>query len=499
MHLLDHTCRTTTSSFHMQTQKTLGSRGHMSTASGDLPTQGRGTVFNDNSTHFSAHLSDCQQNWHPFEQEMWGLLCARRDSIKHLGRIPAVMHTDHANITRLDALPLSRVEPKHFRWIAELLQGGSRLLYRPGTGALHKGPDAISRHPEGRDQLILAKADQWAFHRASIRGLEQATHSGEFDDEEPEMIAPADLPPEKLAPLSYAELVAKGAIGDGSETQIQRARRKKFAEAAPGEDEPQAELRGEPMSEGAEPTRPALGSSPIWELKKEWGLLLKECGDSRGGAAAEELDRVTAAEESEGFIRVLVLGPWASAAKAEELAIRPAQRIGHAAGCKADCVLLDAPFQMDNSLDGAQFWLRLTGRSPEERRKELRRQGFTGLAALLAGAVRWGPDVIAGIGQGGLITALAALPMVVEAACRTRVVTPEEMREYRRAWGRVRALIIADPVLLLQRSSWEEVLEAFPEATKVQPAGVLKGRRKCSVPTRWESGGPTSSSTSRWA
>ena len=80
------------------------------------------------------------------------------------------------------------------------------------------------------------------------------------------MIAPADLPPEKLAPLSYAELVAKGAIGDGSETQIQRVRRKKLAEAAPGEDEPQAELRGEPMPEGAEPTRPALGSSPIWEL-----------------------------------------------------------------------------------------------------------------------------------------------------------------------------------------------------------------------------------------
>ena len=95
--------------------------------------------------YFSAHLSECQQNWHPFEQELWGLLCARRDSVKHLCRIPVILHTDHANITRLDALPLARVEPKHFRWITELLQGGSRLVYRPGSGVLHKGPDAISR------------------------------------------------------------------------------------------------------------------------------------------------------------------------------------------------------------------------------------------------------------------------------------------------------------------------------------------------------------------
>jgi hypothetical protein len=34
---------------------------------------------------------------------------------KHLGRIPASIHTDDANIARLEALPLSRVDAKHFR------------------------------------------------------------------------------------------------------------------------------------------------------------------------------------------------------------------------------------------------------------------------------------------------------------------------------------------------------------------------------------------------
>jgi len=134
--------------------------------------------------YFSAHLSLCQQQWHPYEQELWGLLCARRDMVKHLGRIPAIIHTDHANLTRLDTLPLERIEPKHFRWASELLQGGSRLFHRPGAGALHRAPDAISRHPEGRDRLILAKADSWTKHRLTIKGVQDTIASGEFDDED---------------------------------------------------------------------------------------------------------------------------------------------------------------------------------------------------------------------------------------------------------------------------------------------------------------------------
>ena len=119
--------------------------------------------------YYSAHLSPCQQRYHPFEQEFWGLLCTRRDMIKHLGRIPAIIHTDHANIARVEGLPLERVESKQFRWNSELRQGGSRLLHRPGLGTLHKGPDGISRDPEGRDRLILARTTEWDRYRAIIR------------------------------------------------------------------------------------------------------------------------------------------------------------------------------------------------------------------------------------------------------------------------------------------------------------------------------------------
>ena len=45
------------------------------------------------------------------------------------------MQTDHANLTRFEYLPLERIDAKHYRWHAEIVQGGSLLLYRPGTGA----------------------------------------------------------------------------------------------------------------------------------------------------------------------------------------------------------------------------------------------------------------------------------------------------------------------------------------------------------------------------
>ncbi len=106
------------------------------------------------------------------------MLCTRRDMVKHLGRIPAVIHTDHANIARVEALAIDRLDPKYVRWIGELRQGGSRIYHRPGAGALHKAPDGISRHPEGRDQLIMAKSSEWIKYRAEIRGIDDDIDAG---------------------------------------------------------------------------------------------------------------------------------------------------------------------------------------------------------------------------------------------------------------------------------------------------------------------------------
>ena len=81
---------------------------------------------------------------------------------------------------------------------------GSILLYRPGESALHKGPDGVSRNPEGRDKLILAKLPEWTDMRARIRRTCGAIEAGEADDEDAEGTTIEKVEnedPKKLEPL----------------------------------------------------------------------------------------------------------------------------------------------------------------------------------------------------------------------------------------------------------------------------------------------------------
>ena len=71
------------------------------------------------------------------------------------------------------------------------------LLYRAGTGALHKGPDALSRNPEHRDFLVLARQSEWTQHRTSIVGVVLANIDGRMGDEDPPLYA---LDPQQECP-----------------------------------------------------------------------------------------------------------------------------------------------------------------------------------------------------------------------------------------------------------------------------------------------------------
>ena len=103
---------------------------------------------------------------------------------------PCIIHTDHANITRLDHLPLQRIDAKHIGWHNELVQDGSLLLYRIGAGSLHSLPDALSRNPCKRDELILARTGDWVLYRKAIRGAQDAIEDGRFPDDNPLLVLP---------------------------------------------------------------------------------------------------------------------------------------------------------------------------------------------------------------------------------------------------------------------------------------------------------------------
>ena len=153
--------------------------------------------------YWSAPLSPAQSQWHPFEQEFWGLLQLKREIVKHFGRVPIAMYTDHGNVTRLEHLPVECIEAKHFRWHSEIAQGGTLLLYRPGTGTLHCLPDGISRNPEYRDDLNTCRLSDWALHRAAITGIQRSIVSGEFEDDKESRgeTAPSSAAP-RSSPLS---------------------------------------------------------------------------------------------------------------------------------------------------------------------------------------------------------------------------------------------------------------------------------------------------------
>ena len=91
------------------------------------------------------------------------------------------------------------------------------------------------------------------------------------------------------------------------------------------------------------------------------------------------------------------------------------------------------------------IWVRPVAKQEEARIKLLRKHILIALIALLDAVAQHGPAIVVGLGQGGLIAALASMPLLLEQACRYRVVGMEEMASYRVSWSKVLAHISINP------------------------------------------------------
>ena len=167
--------------------------------------------------------------------------------------------------------------------------------------------------------------------------------------------------------------------------------------------------------------------------------------------------------------KILFLGSWAQEAEVISTAKAWIRRLAALIGMDFDCQIAEPPFTTED-LDCRGFWFNIPAQTEEKRVKMLRKQIYTGLSAMLQHATRWKPDLIVGYGQGGLLAALAALPLVVEAACRTRVTPMEVMREYRETWAVIRGVVAICPLIMPQRTSKEMLCKAVPEALRLQPS-----------------------------
>lgn len=130
--------------------------------------------FNVLVTH-SKGLTPAQQAWAPLSLEGYAQLEVRRAVKKILGPIRSICWTDHSNWTRQQTA--ENVEPKHLRWLSEILADGSELRSLSGRSA--KLGDGYSRNPPERDQLLEQRSKDLEGLVGQFRGFSLEGYLGE--------------------------------------------------------------------------------------------------------------------------------------------------------------------------------------------------------------------------------------------------------------------------------------------------------------------------------
>ncbi len=170
-------------------------------------------------------------------------------------------------------------------------------------------------------------------------------------------------------------------------------------------------------------------------------------------------------------VMVLFLPPWADEKQIEKhkrAALKVAQLMVGDAGT-VRLIQCEPPYSEDEKFEPSCYWLKPRDRDPDRRRKMLRKQIFAGLVSVLSDVAKYRAVAIIGSEQGGLISLLCARSLVLEVACRARILTAKEMRNAREAWCGVVTIIAINPVMLPQRSQISEIQAAVPEMGFAQP------------------------------
>ena len=374
--------------------------------------------------YFSAHLSSAQQKWHPYRQEFYALLCTVREAVKHFGRIPKVIHTDHATIVRQADLPLARIDPMDYRWMTELKQGGSLLLHRPGTSQSHQGPDGLSRNPRGAQSVILARKREWIAFRAEIKGIEQGLE--EEDDEEKILPEPEengldffheDLvdnwkrsadPERSLGAKWTGRTECECADGNwvaydhrepretlfvppaGETWTGRRHTVVKFVEnlpfgssswtegqvgAAPGSEAAPGPLERKGTGKKSSGYAPIVDGAPSVRGAKK-AALMEKAMDEGLSFLEEALCSVDGSSSREGELRVLFLGPFALSDEVANASLAWKRRLTDSLGCPVSLVVGD-PTYSEIDIECKGFWFKPHARKREEQVRKLRTGRYT--------------------------------------------------------------------------------------------------------------------------
>lgn len=171
---------------------------------------------------------------------------------------------------------------------------------------------------------------------------------------------------------------------------------------------------------------------------------------------------------------VLYLGPFAISEISEEKELHWKLRLEETLQRSVKMIVGDPPFSSVEDIDAKAYWVLPHHPKPDMRRKLLRKHVLMGLVLTLSYVVQHRPQVILGVGQGGLISALMSMPLVLEVACRNRIATSDEMKKIRQTWSHVVGTISVNPMILPQKSDMSDLNTSIPELAFRQPRGVIR-------------------------
>ena len=121
-----------------------------------------------------------QQAWPAITLEGFAQLAGKRAQKKILGPMRSLCWTDHANMTKQQAIELVDIDIKLLRWISEIVSDGSEVRSLAGRAA--RLGDGTSRNPVDREALLEQRSKDIQGMIGQVRGFSLDAYLSDYEE-----------------------------------------------------------------------------------------------------------------------------------------------------------------------------------------------------------------------------------------------------------------------------------------------------------------------------
>ena len=363
-------------------------------------------------------FTPAQQAWPPLVLEGFAQLAGKRAQRKVLGPMRSLNWTDHANFTKQQTVEPADIDVKMLRWTSEIVADGSEIRSLAGRAA--RLGDGTSRNPKDRDELIAQRSKDLKGLIGQVRGFDLDEFLSDWEN------------PGHGIPW---------ALGD----------------SALPESTPKAKKTGP-------------------QLSKPWSDGTDSEASASVDASAMSLDLagLMAGAGVSPIVKVLYVPdyvPMSLRVQVTSKLYRDLSRL--LPSYEVRLAYAEGPFE-DHEGVGAHFDKTALGHpSATKQAAALKVDMHAAVVKLGRHAAMHRPKLIIGEGQGALVAAGFAKPLLLEHALATRNVQEKEAHEIGQAWGNVMGVFVHAPRMSKTRVGQDKlelaVKELFDDNFPVAP------------------------------